>query len=94
MVIAPSPDPDVADPPTAAAALDAGLARVVDSAADPDPGLAGASGAVWALRLAARLPRPGDPAALSFLLRLRHGGPRPWFAGDLETAAPAVLPAG
>jgi hypothetical protein len=47
-----------------------------------------------AAHLAVRLPRPADPAALSFLLRLRHGGPRPWFAGDLETAAPALRPAG
>jgi hypothetical protein len=33
--------------------------------------------------LAARLDRPG-PAELSFLLRLRHGGSRPWTTGDLE----------
>jgi Lanthionine synthetase C-like protein len=32
----------------------------------------------------ARLPRAATPQALSFLLRLRHGGPRPWLAGDLE----------
>jgi hypothetical protein len=35
--------------------------------------------------LATRLTgRPG-PAELSFLLRLRHGGTRPWHIGDLET---------
>jgi hypothetical protein len=33
--------------------------------------------------LAGRLDRPG-PAELSFLLRLRHGGSRPWTTGDLE----------
>jgi hypothetical protein len=69
------------------------LAEAAAVAADPDPttghlllDLATAAAEEQhrqqAGRLVARMRRRTDTAALGLRLRLRHGGPRPWTAGE------------